>query len=183
MAVLFPHLDGLRVGGVHVAGRVVRIEATTGDVPVVCPGCSVSSSRVHSRYQRRLSDTAIAGREVLIRLRVRRLFCGNTDCSRKTFAEQVPAVAARHARRTVVSQRVLGAAALALGGRAGARLTRHLAISVSRMTLLRQIRALPGSGPTNAASARGGRFRAAPRTSLRDDPDRHRVAPPGRGAR
>ncbi|MFF0492254.1 ISL3 family transposase [Nocardia sp. NPDC004068] len=98
---------------------------------------------MHSRYQRRLSDTAIAGREVLIGLQVRRLFCGNTDCSRGTFVEQFPALAARHGRRTAVAQRVLCAVALALGGRAGARLTRDLAVSMSRMTLSRQIRALP----------------------------------------
>lgn len=96
-----------------------------------------------SRYERRLSDTAVAGREVLIRLRVRRLFCGNTECGRKTFAEAVPELTARYARRTTVLERVLCAIALALGGRAGARLTRHVAASVSRTTLLRMIRALP----------------------------------------
>jgi len=101
------------------------------------------SGRVHSRYDRRLSDTAAAGREVLIRLTVRRLFCDNPGCARKTFAEQLPELAARHARRTAILQRVLDAVALSLGGRAGARLTRHLAASVSRMTLLRMVRGLP----------------------------------------
>ncbi|MFF0458352.1 hypothetical protein [Nocardia africana] len=52
-------------------------------------------------------------------------------------------MAARHARSTLILQRALCAIGLALGGRAGARLTRHLAATVSRMTLLRQIRALP----------------------------------------
>ncbi|WP_249645676.1 ISL3 family transposase [Nocardia sputi] len=143
MAVLFPHLDGLRIDGVDSAGVRVRIDARTGDEPAVCPGCGALSRRVHSRYGRRLSDTAITGREVVIRLRVRRLFCDNSDCGRRTFAEQVPMLAARHARRTAVLQRLLRAVALALGGRPGARMTRHLAATVSRMTLLRQIRALP----------------------------------------
>ncbi|WP_280464638.1 transposase [Nocardia brasiliensis] len=79
----------------------------------------------------------------MIRLQVRRLFCGNPDCGRRTFAEQVPGLAERHARRTSLLQRVLRAVALALGGRAGARMTGHLAATVSRMTLLRSIRALP----------------------------------------
>lgn len=122
---------------------MIGITAGTGDGPVGCPACSMASRRVHSRYERRLSDTAVGGREVMIRLRVRRLFCDNTDCGRKTFAEQVPELAGRHARRTTVLQRLLRAVALALGGRPGARLTRHLAAAVSRMTLLRQIRALP----------------------------------------
>lgn len=81
------------------------------------------SGRVHSRYHRQLSDTAAAGREVVVRLHVRRLFCDNSGCVRKTFAEQVPGLADRYARRTPLLQRVLCAVALALGGRAGARLT------------------------------------------------------------
>lgn len=119
------------------------IQDSTVDQPAACPTCATVSTRVHSRYQRRLYDTAIAGREVVIRLRVRRLFCGNSDCARATFAEQIPNLTGRHARRTEVLQRVLSAVGLALGGRAGARLTRHLAASVSRMTLLRIVRGLP----------------------------------------
>jgi transposase len=143
VGVLFPHLAGLRIDGVHAAGVVVRIEASTRLGLVACPGCGTLSGRVHSRYERRLSDTAIAGREVLVRLRVRRLFCGNAGCARRTFAEQVPGLAAQYARRTVVLERVLSAVALALGGRAGARLTQRMAAAVSRMTLLRIVRALP----------------------------------------
>ncbi|UGT68342.1 transposase family protein [Nocardia gipuzkoensis] len=126
---------------------MVRIDAATREEAVVCPGCSTPSRRVHSRYRRRLADTAITGREVVIVLRVRRLFCDNTGCGRRTFAEQVPGLAARYGRRTLLLQRVLSAVALALGGRAGARLTGYLAARVSRMTLLRQIRALPDPAP------------------------------------
>ena len=97
-------------------GRVVRIEACTGQVPATGRGCGMASGRVHGRYDRQLSDTAAAGREVLIRLRVRRLFCDNAACARKTFAEQVPELAGRHARRTTILQRVLTAVA-ALGDR------------------------------------------------------------------
>jgi transposase len=110
-----------------VAGAVVLIEASALDRPAACPTCGTVSAWVHSRYQRRLSDTAIAGREVSIRLRVRRLFCGNSDCARTTFAEQIPDLTGRHARWTAVLQRVFSAVGLALGGRAGARLTRRLA--------------------------------------------------------
>jgi transposase len=126
-----------------VAGAAVLIEASAVERSAACPTCGTVSARVHSRYQRRLSDTAIAGREVSIRLRVRRLFCGNTDCARATFAEQIPDLADRHARRTAVLQQMFSAVGLAAGGRAGARLTRHLAASISRMTLLRIVRGLP----------------------------------------
>lgn len=39
---------------------------------------------------RRLSDLTVAGQEVLVTLRVRRFFCGSSECSRTTFAEQFP---------------------------------------------------------------------------------------------
>ncbi|WP_280255442.1 ISL3 family transposase [Nocardia wallacei] len=143
MAVLFPHLAPLSIERVSASDRVLSIQASTLGEPVACPGCGVMSQRAHSRYERRLSDAAVAGREVLIRLHVRRLFCDNSECARRTFAEQVPGVAVRHARRTTMLQRLQCKVGLALGGRAGARLTAHLAASVSRMTLLRQIRALP----------------------------------------
>ncbi len=108
-----------------------------------CPGCGVVSRRVHSRYERKLADTASGGQEVLIYLQARRFFCSNDACVKATFAEQVPGLAVRYGRRTCGLDGVLQAVALALGGRAGARLTGRLACAVSRSTLLRLIRAAP----------------------------------------
>ncbi len=108
-----------------------------------CPGCGVVSRRVHSRYERKLADTASGGQEVLIYLQARRFFCSNEACVKATFAEQVPGLAVRYGRRTCGLDGVLQAVALALGGRAGARLTGRLACAVRRSTLLRLIRAAP----------------------------------------
>ena len=110
------------------------------------------SLRVHSRYERRLLDTAIGGCEVVICLAVRRFACRSPECAKVTFAEQVSGLTSRHARRTPAVTAVLQAVALALGGRAGARLTGRLAAGVSRMTLIRLIRAMPD--PTVSASPR-----------------------------
>ena len=93
--------------------------------------------------ERQLADTASGGQEVLIDLQARRFFCGNDACAKATFAEQVPGLTTRYGRRTCGLQAVLQAVALALGGRAGARLTGRLACAVSRSTLLRLIRAAP----------------------------------------
>jgi transposase len=79
----------------------------------------------------------------MIDLEVRRFFCGNAACGLRTFAEQVPAVALRHQRRTPLLRSLLEEVALALAGRAGARLAAALGIVVSRVTLTRLIRALP----------------------------------------
>ena len=143
MSVLIPHLAGVVVEAVDVRGATVQVGVSSRVVPVACIVCGAASSRVHSGYQRRLHDTAIGGRPVLIVLRVRRLFCDNDDCPRTTFVEQVPGLTSRHGRRSLVLDRLLQAVALALGGRPGARLVNRLACAVSRMTLLRLIRALP----------------------------------------
>jgi transposase len=126
---------------VFAVGRSAHVLAQTCASEAACTACGVVSRRVHSSYQRRLADTASGGHEVLIDLRVRRFFCGNGGCAKVTFAEQVPGLTTRYGRRTCTLQAVLQAVALALGGRAGARLTGHLAYAVSRSTLLRLIRA------------------------------------------
>jgi transposase len=108
-----------------------------------CPGCGAVSRRVHSRYERRLADNAAGGQEMLIVLQARRFFCGNPGCAKATFAEQVPGLTTRYGRRTCALQDVLVAVGLALGGRAGARLSSRLACSASRSTLLRLVRAAP----------------------------------------
>ena len=66
---------------------------------------------------------------MVICLQVRRFRCLVPDCPKKTFAEQVEGLASRYARRTPAVTAVLQAVALALGGRAGARLAEQLAAS------------------------------------------------------
>jgi transposase len=144
--LLFPHLSGLQVDKVEDAGDAVLITARSRAAEAVCHQCGLSSAQVNSRYRRRLHDLAAGGRAVMIDLEVRRFFCGNPECELRTFAEQVPAVAQRHQRRTPLLRGQLEAIALALAGRAGARLASALGTRVSRTTLIRLIRALPDPG-------------------------------------
>ena len=141
--LLFPYLADLHVDKVEDLKNAVLITARSRAADAACHRCGQSSARVNSRYRRRLHDLAAGGRAVMIDLTVRRFFCGNPDCELRTFAEQVPAVAKRHQRRTPLLGSLLEAVALALAGRAGARLAAALGITVSRSTLIRLIRALP----------------------------------------
>jgi transposase len=140
---LVPDLAGLAIERVETVGRSVRVAARACARGAVCPGCGAVSWRVQSRYERKLADTASGGQEVLIHLQARRFFCGNGACVKATFAEQVPGLTTRYGRRTCGLDGVLQAVAMALGGRAGARLTGRLACSVSWSTLIRLIRAAP----------------------------------------
>jgi transposase len=97
---LLPHLAALRIRHVRAEGRAVWLEADVAAADAGCPACATISARVHTRYQRVLADPAIGGRPSLLRVRVRRFFCDNTGCNRRTFVEQVPDLTTPYARRT-----------------------------------------------------------------------------------
>ncbi|MFF0479504.1 transposase family protein [Streptomyces sp. NPDC004284] len=67
----------------------------TQPIGVACPACAAVSNRVHSVSTRRLEDTPVDDRPVLIELMVRRLHCENSACTRRTFAEQVEGLTMR----------------------------------------------------------------------------------------
>jgi transposase len=140
VAVLLPHLAGVVVEQV---GGSVLIWAHPRVARATCPRCGGESGRVHSRYERKLADAAVAGQRVQIRLLVRRFFCDGEWCGARTFAEQVTGLTRRYARRTVLMRGMLESVGLALAGRAGTRLATALGLSASRSTLLRLVRALP----------------------------------------
>lgn len=83
------------------------------------------------------------GRLVVLQVRVRRFFCPESSCARRTFAEQLPGLTRRHSRWTERLRSTLAAVGLALAGRAGARLARAFGVSISRSAVLRLIDALP----------------------------------------
>jgi transposase len=89
---------------------VVRAGANVESL--ACSLCGVfSRRRAHSSYQRRLTDSPIAGREATIELTVRRFFCDNVACTRKTFVEQVSGLATRFGRRTATAHRLVSVVA------------------------------------------------------------------------
>ena len=139
---LLPHLAGVIVEAAELAGSVcLRVRACAGQA--VCPRCGQASGRVHSTYGRRLADALVGGQPVVIRLVVRRFFCGNPGCAAVTFAEQAGGLTSRRARRTPPLARMLTGIALALAGRAGERLAALLDLTAGRSGLLRLVMALP----------------------------------------
>jgi hypothetical protein len=127
LGVLLPHLAGVIVEEIAVAAGLLLVLARARAATAACPKCGTESGRVHSRYERRLADAAIGGRQVEIHLEVRRFFCPASCCRRRTFAEQVDGLTTRYARKTPLLDGVLGRIAVALAGRAGSRLAGGLA--------------------------------------------------------
>jgi len=135
--ILLPDPHSLRLDSASIEddNLVLKVRSVHSEAP--CPDCQQLSSREHSHYWRRPTDLACAGRQVQLHVFVRRFFCDNTACQRRTFAERFSPFLAPFARwtdRLGKSQRDLG---VMTGGEAGAAALNALAMPVSGDTVLR----------------------------------------------
>lgn len=99
--------------------------------------------RVHGYHGRTVRDVPVDGRQVVVRVRIRRLVCPVRDCGRQTFREQVPGLLERHQRGTTRLTGQLSELVKELCGRASARLTRSLAMPVPYASALQLPRRVP----------------------------------------
>ena len=155
LAVLFPHLAGLRVHRVEDAGDAVMIVASCRADSACCPRCGQESARVHGGYTRMVADGAAGGRPVLIILQVRRFRCRNPACPAVTFAGQAGGLSERYRRRSVPLLGMLAWFGLELAGRAAARLAGTPGIAVHSSTVLRLVAARPEPEVTTAPEILG----------------------------
>lgn len=133
--------QGFLVDSVVSDDVTVRISIHAKSSEACCPACGRRSSRIHSRYQRRLSDLPLSGRIVQLIVMARRFHCDAVLCSRRIFAERFPKdILAPWARRTARLDHLVHHLGLALGGRPAASFARRLMVPVSNDTLLRSVR-------------------------------------------
>jgi len=143
LAVLLLDLPEVLVEQVIIGAAAITLVARLIPPAMPCPCCAQPATRVHSRSRRLLSDLPAGGRQVRLSLQIRRFFCQNPTCPRRTFTEQLPRLAAPHAQKTVRLKQALCQIGFALGGEAGARLVRDLGMPCSPDTLLRLVRQQP----------------------------------------
>src|SRR3954453_3032450 len=123
-------------GILHIATRSTRPGGR-------CPDCGHASRAVHSRYGRSPADLPSLGRAVSLDLRLRRFYCRNAACPRRTFAERLPELINPYARRTCRLAEAQGRVGAALGGEGSARLLPRLPMPASADTVLRLVRRMP----------------------------------------
>jgi transposase len=151
LARLLPDATRLRLEACEVDDTTAQITLRVCARPtrVPCPLCTTPTQRIHSHYERTLTDLPWAQYRVRLQLRVRKWFCRNRRCHRRIFTERLPTVAAPWARCTLRLAQRLVALGVALGGTAGVRLGHQWDQVVSRNTLLRLLRRQPApSFPT-----------------------------------
>ncbi|MGW9029191.1 transposase family protein [Streptomyces sp. NPDC055722] len=98
------------------------------------PGCGSWSGRAHGSYLRLPAGRPVAGRWVVLRLRVRRFTCEEVSCGR-TFVDQVAGLTRRYRQRTERPRSSLAEAGLALAGGAGTRLADIFGVRVNRKVM------------------------------------------------
>jgi transposase len=149
LSALLPHLTGLQIETCSLSEQGVTMTIASGRGSAQCPLCHRRSRRIHARFTRTLADLPWGGHVVRIHLEGRRFRCANRRCPHQTFRERLPQLALPYRRRTRALSEALEAIGFALGGQPGARLARLCHMPVSRMTLLRLVRAAPApSAPT-----------------------------------
>jgi transposase len=145
LTALLPDPTALRLVACEVdhAAAQMTLSLTSTQAGPPCPLCTMPAHRLHSYYERTLADVPWAEYRVRLQLRVRKWYCHHPHCRRRIFTERLPTVAAPWARRTLRLTRRLVAVGLALGGKAGVRLSQCWGLTVSRNTLLRLLRREP----------------------------------------
>ena len=68
--------------------NILYITVFSNRKEVRCPFCGTLSSKTHFIYEKSFQDLPIQDKKVTIRLMNRKLFCQNSLCGRKTFAER-----------------------------------------------------------------------------------------------
>lgn len=116
-----------------------------------CPTCGHFAQRVHSLYDRTVQDMPISGRQVILRIRARKFFCDNPDCSQRIFTERFEGLVTRSQQKTSRLNQMLTHIAFELGGNPGAILAHHLGVIVSHDTMLARIREHSTSDPPGLA--------------------------------
>ncbi|GAC1529488.1 MAG: ISL3 family transposase [Chloroflexota bacterium] len=134
---IFTPLD-MQVQSWQLRDQILTIAVRCKHRGAACPGCGISSTRVHGAYERQIHDLPCHGYRVRLHATVRRFRCANPACDRQTFAEAL-SVAMQYQRRSQRLQKVHAQVGLALGGLPSARLLCHLGMQVSGDTILRTL--------------------------------------------
>ncbi len=136
-------LPGCAVDAVRLTASAVVLVAHTTALEAACPSCGQPSSRLHSHYYRTPRDLPFGTKPVRLLLQVRRFFCDQASCPRRTFAERLLDLLPLKAQPTLRFSAGVQALGFASSGEAAARVSRTLQLPLSPDTVLRSLPQAP----------------------------------------
>ncbi|SHJ83764.1 zinc-finger of transposase IS204/IS1001/IS1096/IS1165 [Clostridium cavendishii DSM 21758] len=93
-------LSNFTVEKLEVNEERVLIILKLNNFEAKCTWCGKSTSKVHSKYERKILDLPILDKYIRPIVRERRFFCNNDSCPRKIFSEEFSEFLLRYKRLT-----------------------------------------------------------------------------------
>ncbi|MEQ8199524.1 MAG: ISL3 family transposase [Clostridiaceae bacterium] len=124
------------IGNIEYDENKVLITLKSNTTEAKCTCCGHITSKVHSRYERKILDLPILDKYTELKLISRRFFCINDNCQRKVFAEQFDNFLLKHKRLTERVSNHLIKIGLSQSANQGYRILNKL-IPISASTILR----------------------------------------------
>lgn len=140
---LFPAECKLKIERMELRETELKLFGVTTQDSASCPECGTESRRQNASYTRHPADLPCLGYQVRLDLRVKRYFCDNDRCHRKTFAERFPQLLGYKARRTERLTNQQLAIGFEVGGEAGRRVLETTKMPLSGDSLIENIRTAP----------------------------------------
>lgn len=87
-SILVQQLDpSLECNGYNVEESRIVFDVSSTKDKNQCPYCGTTSSKVHSVYIRSVADIPVQSYQTLLRIKTKKMFCTNPECTHKTFSE------------------------------------------------------------------------------------------------
>jgi hypothetical protein len=137
LPMLLPHLTRFRLRARRWMNGMWHVDLSSRRRSAACPSCRHRSRAVHRAYRRTVADLPLAGAKLFLPLQVRRFFCRHAACPQRIFAERFPTLVPVRGRHSLGVCSALRHVGIAVGGHAGARLTRALGVPGSFRTIVR----------------------------------------------
>jgi len=90
MKTLIAAANTLKIEKIVSTSTGITIFLTTIQSQPCCLHCDRKATKVHSRYERQLSDLPWEGIAVRLQLNSRKWFCPHPDCEQRSFCERLP---------------------------------------------------------------------------------------------
>src|SRR6266487_2854355 len=137
-----PLPEGMLIDRVEQIDSQLTVTVISTRSEAACPGCGCSSEHAHSQYQRTVNDVPCGGRNVVLRLGVRKFFCLRLSCPRKVIASRLPDLVQPWARVSNRLREELKAIGLSASAEVSERLAPRLGMKVKAPTLLNYLRTI-----------------------------------------